>query len=120
MSSPMSSGFRTGKRGNRLASVSFVLGFASPVAALLGYMLLSLGAAASVVLYLGGLFSGAAAVVVGIVALVRSRRYPPQQAQRGLAIVGLVVGAIATVLLIFPGGFLYLLDFSCVVNHMCV
>jgi hypothetical protein len=116
----MSSGFSTGKRGNRLAGVSFMLAFASPVAALLGYALLSLGAAASIVLYLGGLLSGMAAIVVGIVALVRSRRYEPQQAQRRLAIVGLVVGVVATVLLVFPGGFLFLVGFSCVVNHMCV
>lgn len=118
--SPTSSGSGISESGNRLAVVSFALAFAAPAAGLLGYMLLSLSAAPGVALYLSGLLSGVGAVVVGIVALARSRRYQPQQAGRGMAIVGLVVGVVVTALLVFPGGFLFLLSYSCAVNHMCV
>ncbi len=120
---------RTGN--NRLASTCFRLAFAALAAAFLSFVLLALVSAlplpvvlvAAVVvvgLYVGGPLSSVAAMVTGVLALLRARRSAPPQQQRGRAIAGLVLGIVLLVLLVFPGGFFFLLSYSCAVNHMCV
>jgi Domain of unknown function (DUF4190) len=117
--------------GNRLAIVSFVLAVAALLPALCGFVLLeyvsalpsslvAVAAVVTVVLYAGGLLASIAAIVTGTVALVRAKRYLPQQRRRGRAIAGLVLGIVVTGLLIFPGGFLFLLGYSCAFNQMCI
>lgn len=134
MASPVPTGPHQGIAAtgwNRLAGTSLALAVAAPLAAILGFVLLdslstlpsavvALTAVVSVVLYVGGLLASIAAIVTGAVALVRAKRYLPQRMHRGWAIAGLVLGIVVTILLVFPGGFFFLVSYSCAVNQMCV
>lgn len=54
-----------------------------------------------------------AAIVTGAPALSRAKRYPPQQAWKGLATAGMVLGIVGTVLLVCGGGGFALLVRAC-------
>lgn len=97
---------------NQLALVSFLLSLIFPVAAVLNVvtilfvMVTTSAAVAGVIQVFSGVvgilgFAGfIAAIVTGHIALSRAKRYPPQQARRGMAITGLVIGYLSLLLLV--------------------
>lgn len=101
-----SSSLRSGS--NRLALFSVAAGVAAPVALALSWLLtyspLTLQAYPTLQTIVDGVldlmsFIGAlSAVVVGIIALVRSGHYPRGQGHTGLAIAGVVLGAVELII----------------------
>jgi hypothetical protein len=117
-------------RGNILALWSVLLAIAAPVAALLAFYL-AFGIPwpvalypvviwLTVALYLVGFIACAAAIVTGVLALLRARRHSPQQRYFGSAIMGIVVGVLAAIPLVYPGGIVVLVLLSCVTGSGCV
>jgi hypothetical protein len=98
---------------NGLALASFLLSLISGVEVVLNvlvFFLSPLPFGVNVYLYLFGSALGIGAIVMGGLAVSWAKWYPPQQAWKGWAIAGLVLGSIGTVLHLFVGvGFLVVL-----------
>lgn len=100
------------KGRNWLALTSFLLSFTPPVLVGGGTWFDSspFWWVFDLISYIGCLLCGTGAVVTGILALRRAKQYPPRQAWRGLAIAGLTLGIVGTVVLVCGGaGFLLFL-----------
>jgi hypothetical protein len=70
--------------------------------------------------YVVGLVAAVGALVTSVVALRRAKRYQPGQKMTGIAIAGLVLGIVDTLLLLIPAAFLALLFFACVFGNQCI
>jgi hypothetical protein len=117
-------------RGNILALWSVMLAIAAPVAALLAFYLAfgipwpvalyTVVIWLTVALYLVGFIACPAAIVTGVLALLRARRHSPQQRYFGSAITGIVVGVLAAIPIVYPGGIVFLILLSCVTGRGCL
>jgi hypothetical protein len=70
--------------------------------------------------YVVGLAAAVAALVTSVMALRRAKHYQPGQKMTGLAVVGLVLGIIDTILLLIPAGIIALLVAACTFGNQCI
>ncbi len=121
----------TPKGGNRLAIASFVLSLAPVILWALYYVvagvlfhLLSTNALSTdafgnvfllslLAIYIGSLIVSIGAIVTGGLAWSRAKLYPPQQAWVGLAIAGLMIGIVGTLIQGCVGAGFLLLVHAC-------
>jgi hypothetical protein len=105
-----SSSKSTSPGGNGLALISFTAGLVPPIAVglswLITYSPLTLQAYTTLQTILDGtwviisVIAAISALVVGIIALVRARHYPPGKAHIGFAIVGVMLGGLEVLIFI--------------------
>lgn len=99
---------------NQLALASFLLSLVFPVAVILnvlnGGIVQTVDSTTAALRTVGnvldilGIPTLIAAIVTGHIALRQAKRYPPQQARRGVAITGLVLGYLSLVLFLVAVG----------------
>jgi hypothetical protein len=105
-----SSSQATSPGSNTLAIISFIAGVVSPIAVALSWVItyspLTLQAYPTVQTILDltlntvGFLAAVSALVVGVIALVRARRYPSGKGRTGFAVAGVVLGAIEVIIVI--------------------
>jgi hypothetical protein len=114
---------------NRLALVSLVLALVPLVPAGLAFwqffggpMGVPVPVRGGVVfaVYVGGLAAAVSAVVTGVMALRRAKRYQPGHKMTGLAVVGLVLGTVDTLMLLIPATLIALLVLACTFGNQCI
>ena len=111
---------------NQLALVSFLLSLVFPVVLLLNLAIVNIVVFPGVLFVLGPLgdvldvlcmAAVIAALITGHIALRQAKRYPPQQARRGLAITGLVLGYLSLVVFLgVVGLFIWLVTHPIIIH----
>jgi hypothetical protein len=114
---------------NRLALVSLLLALVPLVSGPLAYwqffggpggVAVPLRGGTVFAVYAVGLVAAVSALVTSVMALRRANRYQPGRKMTGLAVAGLVLGIVDTLVLLIPAGFLALVFFACAVQNQCV
>jgi hypothetical protein len=117
------------KGSNRLAIVSLVLAVVPLIPGVLAFwqffglpggVAVPLRGGTVFAVYVVGLAAAVAALVTSVLALRRAKRYQPGRKMTGLAIAGLVLGIVDTILLLIPAGIIALLVAACTFENQCI